>query len=180
MTGDWRDRAACKDADDPELWFPIGTTGPARMQEAEAKAVCKTCPVIEDCLTWAIDNRQEYGVWGGLGEDERRSLKRRRKNSGARIPVSLRALAVLKPGERYTGAEIGEAVGLSPVGSGGAVGALLKARVIERDGEKGGFQGKQRYVAAYRLVGTGKTAMATSSTARDWHADKVLRERGLA
>ncbi len=46
---DWRDRAACLDAD-PELFFPIGNTGPAILQIEEAKAVCRTCPVIDSCL----------------------------------------------------------------------------------------------------------------------------------
>ena len=43
---DWRDRAACLDVD-PELFFPIGNTGPALAQIDEAKAVCRTCPVVD-------------------------------------------------------------------------------------------------------------------------------------
>src|SRR5436190_4879507 len=73
---DWRDRAACLD-EDPELFFPIGNTGPAILQIEEAKAVCRRCPVIETCLQWALDSGQDAGVWGGLSEDERRALKRR-------------------------------------------------------------------------------------------------------
>jgi WhiB family redox-sensing transcriptional regulator len=73
---DWRDRAACLDAD-PELFFPIGNTGPAIAQIEEAKAVCRTCPVIDTCLKWALETGQDAGVWGGLSEDERRALKRR-------------------------------------------------------------------------------------------------------
>jgi len=73
---DWRDRAACLDVD-PELFFPIGNTGPALAQIEEAKAVCRTCPVIDTCLNWAIETGQDSGVWGGLSEDERRALKRR-------------------------------------------------------------------------------------------------------
>jgi WhiB family transcriptional regulator, redox-sensing transcriptional regulator len=42
---DWRHRAACLE-EDPELFFPIGETGPAREQIAEAKAVCVGCPVV--------------------------------------------------------------------------------------------------------------------------------------
>jgi WhiB family redox-sensing transcriptional regulator len=72
----WRDRAACLQ-EDPELFFPIGTTGPALQQLARAKAVCATCPVRTECLQWAIDTNVDQGVWGGLSEDERRSLKRR-------------------------------------------------------------------------------------------------------
>jgi WhiB family redox-sensing transcriptional regulator len=73
---DWRNSAACLD-EDPELFFPIGNTGPALQQIEEAKAVCRHCSAVEKCLTWALDSGQEAGVWGGLSEDERRALKRR-------------------------------------------------------------------------------------------------------
>jgi WhiB family redox-sensing transcriptional regulator len=73
---DWRHRAACRD-EDPELFFPIGTTGPAVLQVEEAKAVCHRCTVIDDCLSWALESGQDAGVWGGLDEDERHALKRR-------------------------------------------------------------------------------------------------------
>ncbi len=72
---DWRHRALCRD-EDPELFFPIGTTGPAERQVEEAKAVCARCAVTSDCLNWALDTGQDSGVWGGLSEDERRALKR--------------------------------------------------------------------------------------------------------
>ncbi|MFD4029758.1 WhiB family transcriptional regulator [Streptomyces sp. NPDC058637] len=72
----WRMHAACRD-EDPDLFFPIGSTGPALVQTEDAKAVCATCPVREQCLEWALENGQESGVWGGLGEGERRALKRR-------------------------------------------------------------------------------------------------------
>ncbi|MEV5680602.1 MULTISPECIES: WhiB family transcriptional regulator [unclassified Streptomyces] len=72
----WRMRAACREVD-PDLFFPIGSTGPALVQTEDAKAVCATCPVREQCLRWALENGQDSGVWGGMGEDERRALKRR-------------------------------------------------------------------------------------------------------
>ncbi|GAA3381189.1 WhiB family transcriptional regulator [Streptomyces sannanensis] len=71
-----RPRPACADAD-PELFFPIGNTGPALLQIEEAKAVCRRCPVMETCLQWALEHGEDTGVWGGLSEDERRSMKRR-------------------------------------------------------------------------------------------------------
>lgn len=74
---DWRSNAACL-TEDPELFFPIGNTGSAIAQAERAKAVCARCTVTETCLTWALDNNQDAGVWGGMAEDERRSLKRRR------------------------------------------------------------------------------------------------------
>jgi WhiB family transcriptional regulator, redox-sensing transcriptional regulator len=73
---DWRHEAACRD-EDPELFFPIGTTGPALHQIEEAKSVCRRCDVVADCLDWALSSGQDAGVWGGLSEDERRALKRR-------------------------------------------------------------------------------------------------------
>ncbi|CAL9672450.1 WhiB family transcriptional regulator [Streptomyces sp. enrichment culture] len=72
----WRDRSACRE-EDPDLFFPIGNTGPALLQIEEAKAVCRRCPVMERCLQWALENGQEHGVWGGLDEDERRRMQRR-------------------------------------------------------------------------------------------------------
>jgi WhiB family redox-sensing transcriptional regulator len=73
---DWRHRAACLE-EDPELFFPIGNTGPALQQIEEAKEVCRRCDVAEICLKWALESGQDAGVWGGLSEDERRTLKRR-------------------------------------------------------------------------------------------------------
>lgn len=70
---DWRHRAACRD-EDPELFFPIGTTGPALRQVEEAKEVCRRCAVTDECRSWSLETSQEAGVWGGLSEDERRAV----------------------------------------------------------------------------------------------------------
>jgi WhiB family redox-sensing transcriptional regulator len=80
---DWRHRAICRD-EDPELFFPVGNSGPALLQIAEAKAVCQRCPVTSECLAWALETGQDAGVWGAMSEDERRSLKRRRARARAR------------------------------------------------------------------------------------------------
>ena len=80
---DWRHDAACQD-EDPELFFPIGNTGPALLQIDEAKRVCQRCAVMESCLEWALESGQDSGVWGGLSEDERRALKRRSARIRAR------------------------------------------------------------------------------------------------
>ncbi len=79
-----RGRARCKDQD-AELWFPTGTSGPALLQIAQAKAECHRCPVMDRCREWALDNPRlaEAGVWGGLSEDERRALKRRNARARA-------------------------------------------------------------------------------------------------
>jgi WhiB family transcriptional regulator, redox-sensing transcriptional regulator len=71
----WRDGAACADVD-PDLFFPVGVTGPAIGHIAAAKSVCADCPVSTQCLEFAITTNQEYGVWGGTSEEERRALRR--------------------------------------------------------------------------------------------------------
>ncbi|MGW2613634.1 WhiB family transcriptional regulator [Streptomyces sp. NPDC001500] len=73
---DWREHAECR-TEDPDLFFPIGTSGPALLQTEQAKAVCRRCPVREACLEWAMETDQTLGVWGGTSETERRALKRR-------------------------------------------------------------------------------------------------------
>jgi WhiB family transcriptional regulator, redox-sensing transcriptional regulator len=87
---DWRQHAVCRD-EDPELFFPIGYTGPGLRQIEEAKAVCRRCPVMSECLTWALESGQDAGVWGGLGENERRALKRRNTHGRARMARTLRS-----------------------------------------------------------------------------------------
>lgn len=85
---DWVHRARCKD-EDPELFFPIGTTGPAAAQIERAKAICMQCEVRVHCLEWALATGQDAGVWGGMSEEERRALRRarRREATGSRIAV---------------------------------------------------------------------------------------------
>ncbi|NGO45459.1 WhiB family transcriptional regulator [Streptomyces sp. YC419] len=72
---EWLRRAACAD-EDPELFFPVGTTGPALHEVEAAKEVCARCPVSYQCLTWALDTGQTSGVWGGTCEEERAALLR--------------------------------------------------------------------------------------------------------
>ncbi|MGW3633562.1 WhiB family transcriptional regulator [Streptomyces sp. NPDC005122] len=79
----WRESAACRTVD-PDLFFPIGSTGPALPQVEEAKAVCRRCPVRDECLRWALDTGQTIGVWGGTSENERRTLRRRTVGRAAR------------------------------------------------------------------------------------------------
>ena len=71
----WRKDAACR-ATDPDLFFPVGTTGAALVQIESAKAVCRQCPVQGDCLEFALATNQEAGIWGGTTEEERRKLRK--------------------------------------------------------------------------------------------------------
>ncbi|AQW55110.1 WhiB family transcriptional regulator [Streptomyces antimycoticus] len=83
----WWQKAECTH-EDPELFFPVGVAGPAaQQQEARAKEVCHRCPVIQECLEYALETGMTHGVWGGVGEEERRALRRkvqRRERVGAR------------------------------------------------------------------------------------------------
>ncbi len=72
---DWRDVASCMDTD-PDLFFPVGTTGPAIEQIENAKTVCNSCAAKEPCLEFALTTNQDSGVWGGTSEEERRKLRR--------------------------------------------------------------------------------------------------------
>lgn len=72
---DWRNAAACAN-EDPALFFPTGDSGPNLLTIEQAKAVCNRCPVLDTCGRWAADNRIEYGIFGGLTEQERASLHR--------------------------------------------------------------------------------------------------------
>lgn len=72
---DWRLDASCRDSN-PDLFFPIGTTGPAVDQIEAAKRVCRTCESQEPCLDFALATNQESGVWGGTSEEERRKLRK--------------------------------------------------------------------------------------------------------
>lgn len=73
---DWTSLAACRGSEPDELFVP----GAAQNR---AKAVCLGCPVRTECLADALDNRTEFGIWGGMTERERRALLRRRPDVGS-------------------------------------------------------------------------------------------------
>lgn len=75
---DWAERAACLE-EDPELFFPTSSGRLAALQTEEAKRVCRRCEVQSRCLAWAFEMQVDFGVWGGMSEDERRALKRKNK-----------------------------------------------------------------------------------------------------
>lgn len=85
---EWVHRAKCRDVD-PELFFPVGTTGPAAAQIDAAKAVCVNCAVRDECLEWALTTGQDAGVWGGTSEEERRSIRRARRREVAARRVAV-------------------------------------------------------------------------------------------
>ena len=74
----WAAQGACRHAD-PDLFFPVAPSGPAAAQLAQAKEVCRRCQVRGQCLEYALETGQDFGVWGGMSEDERRVLRRKRR-----------------------------------------------------------------------------------------------------
>lgn len=72
---DWQMRASCRDVDSSLFFHPPNERGDARaVREEHAKRVCVPCPVRSACLRHSLETREQFGVWGGLGEEERRAL----------------------------------------------------------------------------------------------------------
>lgn len=69
---DWQDYARCLGID-PDLFFPERGAS-----TREAKEICRGCGVREECLEFALQNGEKFGIWGGLSERERRRLRRGR------------------------------------------------------------------------------------------------------
>jgi WhiB family redox-sensing transcriptional regulator len=79
----WRDQAFCREID-PELMYPVTAAG-----YRQARKICAGCPVIDDCREHALDHWEQWGVWGGMSEEERRQVFRlRRQLTAAGIPQS--------------------------------------------------------------------------------------------
>ncbi|WP_051581556.1 WhiB family transcriptional regulator [Pseudonocardia acaciae] len=83
--GNWRVSANCRNGD-PDRLFVTGA------KQRDARSVCRGCPVLTQCLAHALDERIEFGVWGGMTERERRAMLRRRPEVTAWEPL-LRAAA---------------------------------------------------------------------------------------
>lgn len=73
LRSDWASQGRCV-SNDPDALFVRGAA------QQGAKVVCQKCPVIAECLADALDNRTEFGVWGGMTERERRAMLRRHPN----------------------------------------------------------------------------------------------------
>lgn len=76
---DWQDKAACKGTDVELFFLPHNSRGDdKRRRLAAAKAICSGCVVRAECLEYAVRTEQPFGVWGGLSEEERQRLSRRK------------------------------------------------------------------------------------------------------
>jgi WhiB family redox-sensing transcriptional regulator len=77
----WQYRAACR-GEDAEMFFApnyFERKEEKEQREVQAKTICARCPVRDECLEYALRNREPHGIWGGLNESERKSLIRSRE-----------------------------------------------------------------------------------------------------
>jgi WhiB family redox-sensing transcriptional regulator len=92
----WQERAACRSLP-PELFFPIGATGSAAVEIATATQICATCDVRSECLDYALRTNQEFGIWGGLDENDRRRFRQRHPQVPDRRQTVQRTNIVVPP-----------------------------------------------------------------------------------
>jgi WhiB family redox-sensing transcriptional regulator len=79
---DWQLHGACRGADSSLFFHTDNERGLAReSREQRAKAICRSCPVLEQCREHALAVQEPYGIWGGLGEIERREMFRRQRRA---------------------------------------------------------------------------------------------------
>jgi len=98
---DWQLQGACRGEDPNAFFHPEGERGAARENRAElAKSICRRCPVLDECATHALAAREPYGVWGGMSEEDRESIYRRKQalarerlSADAAAPASVSVLA---------------------------------------------------------------------------------------
>lgn len=77
---EWQKDAACIGMDQELFFHPWNDTPRNRMhRERNAKAICAGCIVKTECLDWSLRVQEPYGIWGGIGEDERREMLKRRR-----------------------------------------------------------------------------------------------------
>ena len=81
-------RARCS-GESPDVFFPSDGVGVLRAQK-----ICAGCPVMEECLEYALANHISHGVWGGASERQRRRLQRRRQQARLERSVEERPAAV--------------------------------------------------------------------------------------
>lgn len=80
---EWQEQGNCHGIEDPEIFFlPYGIRATKKKEaEDKAKAICEGCPVIQQCLQFALDTRETYGVWGGTTPEERQEMLDKQRNN---------------------------------------------------------------------------------------------------
>jgi WhiB family redox-sensing transcriptional regulator len=115
---DWRAQAACAGRDTDLFYGADGRTGP-RANETRAKRICGRCPVITECLTWAIRTGEPWGIWGGRTPAERGVPEAWHRN-GARTRANARRLAARRDERAALYAEAQQALAQLAAPIGGA------------------------------------------------------------
>lgn len=95
----WQLKGTCRSRDPEEFFHPEGERDATKRQRiARAKAVCRECPVLAQCREYVLENREEYGIWAGLSEDEREDLRAGKKLHPTAelyvVPVAVTSLTV--------------------------------------------------------------------------------------
>lgn len=161
---DWRHRAACRD-EDPELFHPVGDDGSALIQIGAAKAVCACCPVVAECLSFALV-ALPHGVAGGLTAEERAKLRRTRRRASTRAaPVDPVVVAELVAGQRVPRAsaqELAQAA-IEPRQGSGRGSKWIAARLGVHDRQV--YRWIERHKAGKPLTGTDRCARRVSASA---------------
>lgn len=89
---DWQLRAACRGMDVSAFFHPTGERGARwRRREERAKRVCAGCPVRAECLEHALMAEEPFGLWGGMGENDRWALVRQRRDARRRSRLAVPA-----------------------------------------------------------------------------------------
>jgi transcription factor WhiB len=96
---DWRASAACRE-EDPELFHPIGTSTAALQDTEQARAICRRCPVVADCLDYALNAPVHDGIFGGLTEKERAKIRRAKARRASTPVLAQRAAVARRPPTR--------------------------------------------------------------------------------
>src|SRR5205807_148876 len=103
----WMLKASCRGSD-WRIFFPaLGE------DTTVAKKICQTCPVIDECLEYAMSNGEKFGCWGGTSERERRRLRKTRKRELPSRPVDASVVARLYQ-EGMGAPAIAEQIGIGP------------------------------------------------------------------
>jgi len=74
VVADWRDEAACSGLPH-SVFFPVGDDLDSAI--TNAKRICASCPVVDDCLEFALETNEKAGIWGGTSEEDRKALRRK-------------------------------------------------------------------------------------------------------
>ncbi|MFD4996955.1 WhiB family transcriptional regulator [Streptomyces buecherae] len=86
----WQTAAACQ-GEDLELFFPRGAGGASTAAQRKALAICARCSVRKQCLSWALENRADFGVYGGMSHKQRREITNRAPGTSPYAPGTVGA-----------------------------------------------------------------------------------------